>query len=1026
MRENLKVFKSLNIEANEVIPVLLLIMQSVFLGIFYGTFDIGAHTLFLKTFPEDMIPKAYIISGIVGIILTSIFSKLQSRIRFSRLANSTLLFISLVTLIMWVLFEFTNANWIIFIVFIFLGPLNILAILAFWGTVGRIFNLRQGKRLFGIIDSGQVFGIIISSYAIPLVLTYLHGTKNLLLISAGSIAFAFLIEALIASKFKIDSHKNDQGNITDDQNKTEEEQVKVKTFFKDKYIMYMAMFVAFSMFAAFFIQYSFLVVTNEQYPLEDDLAKYLGFFTGSMMIFTLIIKTFVYSKLLKTYGLKISLLLSSVLLALFTGVAIIVGFASGFEKTSPGFIYFFLFISMGKLFNKTLKDALEVPAFKLLYQSLRKSIRFDVQAKIDGTINEIAALTSGILLSILGLLTFIKLIHFSVFLFALLIVWTLITIRLYKEYRNSLEDSLKQDISDEDDLINKQEIAQFNTLINKPKQFLTKLNHIRAYIPLNYLNYINILINIYPPEVLNFLSKGHLIEILLLNIKNETPENWAEYINKTYPASIISNASVKELSNLIDSSDLKDVNTAITFLKGIEDKNRLTLLGGLLRVPNLKTQAISIRICGSLKDIELLNTLGEHLDSENLMSYSIISLNQMNEKNIKQLIQMFYKSDISLLTQLGLIEIIGNKHTPETIYFLLDNISNHRREIKEKSIICLKKLEYQPTEDELPKMFHPITEASQNLSWDISALASIGTTYGEKSIAKALKYEFIKHQKILFDLLAITYDANSVKHVWDYLSNGTSEGISYALELFDLFLSEEIKPMVMAIFEDIPLAEKTRLLENFFPVEVRPVNELLLDIINRDPNLISKETKKTALYEYGQLFKEVTDDLIAQLFNPVPELQYIAAQSANKLRPSIINQLKNRIGDTLFKNIEKVKSAEKDTITLFDIDENSLAKININNNNLIELSEFIEIRKSADLHFLNINNELYNYFVFLISNQNNMSQENPESFYIEGNYNINEIELEKADYFVGIKKSNMNKLLLTNSKIIHDFINTII
>jgi hypothetical protein len=100
-----------------------------------------------------------------------------------------------------------------------------------------------------------------------------------------------------------------------------------------------------------------------------------------------------------------------------------VGYFSGYKVESSGFIYFFLFISMSKLFNKALKDGLEVPSFKLLYQSIKQEIRFDVQAKIDGTINEIAALTSGILLSILGALTFIQLIDFSLVLFIILGIW---------------------------------------------------------------------------------------------------------------------------------------------------------------------------------------------------------------------------------------------------------------------------------------------------------------------------------------------------------------------------------------------------------------------------------------------------------------------------------------------------------------------------------------------------------------------------------------------------------------------------
>ncbi len=1025
MSEKLKVFKSLNIEANEVAPVLLLIAQSIFLGIFYGTFDIGAHTLFLKTYPEDMIPKAYIISGLLGILLTSIFSKFQSKIKFSKLANGTLLFISLITVLLRVFFEVTNVSWAVFLVFILLGPLNILAILSFWGTVGRIFNLRQGKRLYGIIDSGQVFGIIISSYAIPLILVFLNGTKNLLVISAVSIIFALLIEAIIIRKFKIDHTNQDKQEKTKEKPE-DEEQVKLKDFIKDPYITYMALFVIFSMFAAFFVQYSFLVVTNEKYPLEDDLAKYLGFFTGSMMIFTFIIKTFVYSKLMKTYGLKVSLMLSSLLLIVFTGIAIIIGYVSGFDKAAPGFIYFFLFISMGKLFNKTLKDALEVPAFKLLYQSLKKSIRFDVQAKIDGTINEISALVSGILLSILGILSFIKLIHFSVFLFALLIIWFVITLRLHKEYRNSLEKALKQDISDTGDETENTVIQGFKNLINTPKVFLAKLSHLKNYAPHEYLNSLQILIKHFLPEQLNFLSHEHTIEILLLHSQKLTPESWNNFINKQYKTIPLHNSTIKELSVYLNSDDLSDINSAIAYLNTLDKKERLTLLSSLLRTPNINTQITCIRICGTFKELELINTLVEFLDSQYLLPAALSSLQQMGNKSIKYLIQMFYKTDISLIAQLALIDTIGKYNSNNGIIFLLDNISHHRKEIKEKSISCIKHLDYQPTENELPKMFHSITEAAQTLAWDYSALASLDTSYDKHPLKKAIVYEFNHHQKILFGLLSITYDTTSVQHVQSYLESGTAEGIGYALELFELFLSEEIKSMILTVFEDLPLNEKTKLFEDFFPVSVTTVQELLLNIINRDPNLISIETKKTALLEYTKLFDEITNDIVAQLFNPVPELQLTAAIAANQIQPTKLQQLKPRMAPALLKNLKQINKNTQISASLFSIAEILLENLKIDKNSVSELSEYIEIKQSVNSQFFNNTDEVNKYFVFLVANQNELSKTYDMKLWINEVFNSEDNDSVSYDYLIGISKNSMSKLFLTNNRIVIELINTII
>jgi hypothetical protein len=116
----------------------------------------------------------------------------------------------------------------------------------------------------------------------------------------------------------------------------------------------------------------------------------------------------------------------------------------GLYAVTAGFNFFFLIISLSRLFSKALKDAVEAPSFKLLYQSLKVEIRHDVQAYIDGTINEIAALSAGLLLAILGLIEAFKLIHFSYALILILAVWFIIARKLYNEYKMALQKSLAE------------------------------------------------------------------------------------------------------------------------------------------------------------------------------------------------------------------------------------------------------------------------------------------------------------------------------------------------------------------------------------------------------------------------------------------------------------------------------------------------------------------------------------------------------------------------------------------------------
>ena len=216
-----------------------------------------------------------------------------------------------------------------------------------------------------------------------------------------------------------------------------------KLIFSDRYVRSMAIFTLVTMVALFLIQFLFLSSTSSMYPEENDLAGFLGSFTASMMIFSFLIKTFVYSKLVKNYGLKIAFLIMPLVLVIFSFGAIIAGHIFGYENTSFQFVYFFLLISISKLFSVALKDSIQTPSFKVLYQSLDLTIRYDVQAKIDGIVNEIAATFSGVLLAGLGLLTFLDLIHYGYLTAALCILWSYLALSLYNEYKSSLQRSLE-------------------------------------------------------------------------------------------------------------------------------------------------------------------------------------------------------------------------------------------------------------------------------------------------------------------------------------------------------------------------------------------------------------------------------------------------------------------------------------------------------------------------------------------------------------------------------------------------------
>ena len=335
----------LGIEKEEKRLILTLVTQSVFLGVFFGVFNIIAHSLFLAKFDETIMAKAYIVSGIVGGLLTYLYTYFQGKGKFIRFSLINLIFILIVTVALWSLFRVYRQNWVIFFLFLMLGPLNLLALLGFYGTVGRLLTLRQGRRLFGLVDTGLVIGVIVSSFAIPAILKMKVATHDILLISAAGLIAALIIQFFIGTQFNLIEKEKESG-------KSDESAIKL--FRKSSYISTMGVFIALSMVVMFFIQYSFMAVTRARFPGEESMASFLGLFEGSMMVFTLLLKTFLFSYLIKVHGLKITLTIGPILLGFFAIIATIIGVVSGVEPGSTGFMIFFLILAMSSLFSKAL------------------------------------------------------------------------------------------------------------------------------------------------------------------------------------------------------------------------------------------------------------------------------------------------------------------------------------------------------------------------------------------------------------------------------------------------------------------------------------------------------------------------------------------------------------------------------------------------------------------------------------------------------------------------------------------------
>jgi ATP/ADP translocase len=874
-----RVFSLLGIESGEESMVSMLLTQSVFLGIFFGAFDISAHSLFLSIFDEKMMAKGYVVSGVAGIILTTLYTWMQARMKFRYFAIINLAAVTALTVFLWTILLVSPVKWVIFLVFIMLGPLNILAMLGFWGTAGRLFTLRQGKRLFGLVDAGLIIGIIVSCYAIPVLLSFNFVSHNILLVSATSILVATIIQILIGSRFSFAAGKEEL-----QAEKSEEKRSVLKVFREDRYTRIMGIFIVLSVVTAFFVQYSFMAVTREQYPAEEDMARFLGIFTGSMMIFTLLVKLLVFSYLIRNYGLKTCLAISPVLLALFTVIAILIGTLMGYSPESmSGFLIFFLLLALSRLFSKSLKDSIESPSFKVIYQTIDEKVRYGIQSVMDGTVNEIAALSSGLLLAGLGILSFIKLIHFSWVLLAIITIWIFVSLLLYKEYRKSIRKALETGGSEASVENEQRGQAYFRNKYSAYQAFRADFFNLICG---DYSGLENVSNSSYFESILSYSDHTGDINMVPVLRKIAAKSNIDTDI-RTRSVELIKR--IEEPSAAVKKSR-KKFSDANSILAGSRLPQTTEILR-LLRDNSLESKRLGILMIGKFRLSDMLPEVCECLNVPGLETETFSVIKSFGSGAVDELERFYLISSGNINTSKIILRLLSNIKTEESVSFLFSRLWSGSRMLKEEALNCLIKCEFRPSAEDRDRMHQLISDVAGVITWNLSAKVALNRA-GDAFLMDVIIKEMNRWNRFLFNLLSVAYDSGSIGKIKENLDNETVESVNYALEMIDIVIDDTIKQKLISLLDVIPDEEKLKNLYHFFPGEVPQYNKLQEDIVNRDYNLLTIWTKACALRNLKEIQEDdMAESVVALLFSPEQILQeesaMLVARSSRELYRSV-------------------------------------------------------------------------------------------------------------------------------------------
>jgi AAA family ATP:ADP antiporter len=900
--------------------VILMLTTGFFMGVFVATYQITADSIFLNRMGEYL-DKAFLMAGILGIVSTALFSFIQSRIRFSTLTQISVALIFFFTVTVYVLLHFGNPEWqsiVVFTMYCASGPIIAILLLSYWGTFGRLFNFRQSKSIIGWIDTGQLIAAIAASFIIPFTSKLVPDTTDYLMVCSISMLIVGVLLFMISTRFTLSKNNPREFDVQ------VREETTMKRTFTDRYILMMSLLLFVSMTAFVFNQYSFQQMVSVQYPTQRELTDFSAFFMAAVYGLSLFMQTFINNRIIGNYGLRISLLILPFVLALFSIGSIVAGLFFGFDKaTAPtGFIYFFLFVAMSRLFNWALRDSLETPVFKLFFIPLDSRLRFNIQSKVEGIVNESSRFVAGLLIFALAFVPFFKIIHISMFLAVLAAVYFIVVNRLYGGYRGKIRLKLENTDNQQDKLERgfTQVTRKLEGMLLAPEsgkavfsyKLLEKINASQMSVWVNSLiKNEEESIHHFAQEKLNEIKGLSVSDRYVISVdQSKADGSVRNMLSKNDLQLIIQNdgdITKTRIQRLTRSTNPDDRHYAAELLLHTSAEECISFLIELLNDTEPKVRSTAIRSAVKKWNPEVINALIENLGNPVYSNQAMNTLVLIGSKTLPSLDSAFYRSSQSTQVMLRLIQVIGRIGGQRAKDILWNKIDYPNKVVVSQVLLSLGECGFKAGVSQMTRIKYAIETDISDIRWNLSAIQEVGEEGFNQQIVNSLRWEIQNDIEHIYMLLAMLYDTRSIQLVKENIESGTTEGITYAIELLDVFLSDQLKQRVIPILDDIPETDRISRLDVFYPRVKLDAKLVLKFMINRDFTQSNRWTKACVLYQIG--LAKLTDfklDLIAQMFNPDTLIREVAAWALYQISETEYRQNINRLSEVQRRELNEV------------------------------------------------------------------------------------------------------------------------
>ncbi len=857
-----------------------LVAHSLCMGLFSAFFLTAANALFLASFEISFLPLAYVVAALVGYLALMGFSRMLAALPLVRALVVNLVLLLAVAAALWALLLATASPIVVFFLFVWVGPAFSLLALGYWALAGRLFDLRQGKRLFGLVGAGEEVVTVIGLFSVPVLVKALGGPVHLLPIALAGLVGCLVIVLTIGARFAATLGGTTTHASADAD--AREPRTGLLGLLKSRYFLLMAGLVILLNVGNYVVDFAFLSQVRGRFQGSTGIAQFLGLFFGVTKTLELLAKVFLSGRLLTQFGLRFGLLAMPVLLGGCAAFAIAIG-TLGLPAA-----HFFVLVALPKLVFIVTRTTTFEPAFRVFYQPLPAVERLSFQAHVEGTARQLAVGVVGV-----GLLLFSRNPAFNALtlfyaLVPILAAWIATAVFSHREYRDKLFESLKRrarggspgkaadvlrpQLSAEDpqereqafDLLSKVEDAAFEsrlkTLFADPDPAVRR-------------------------AALEHAGRAHLVDLeaAVGEAASDRDASVAAAGRAALQRISDAKAAVAGKERILALAQSAEAESRVLAAEAIgrtgQHSERLWVL---LFDAEWTVRRAALRAAGRLGLPEFWPQMLGELDSPVLSSAAAAALVSLGDRVLPEAERAFNKADQAPRVRQRILEVYEAVGGPQAATLLAGKLGFPHQAVRAQALQALSRSRYQADAATAPGVVRAIESLVGHVGWNMSGVLDLGEDPRTAAVVAALEEEIEGARARLFQLLSLLHDPAAISLARENIESASSETTVYALEILDLLLSEELKPLAFPILESLPYPQALRRLEGVFPRHKMEPLARLSRIVNRDYDKIGSWTRAAALAAEGELAAGVPDDLVASLHHPDPLISELAAYTMRR------------------------------------------------------------------------------------------------------------------------------------------------